>query len=99
MWTDQAASPEERSHRSEQFQCCYRVLGPGFVICPGAPLHHRGLRAAQNHWPIAFALEGSPLDRRVTLNCGSKLIQTTEESAILEFFAVAHIGDFFRLYL
>jgi hypothetical protein len=31
------------------------------------------LQAAPSHWPIAFALEGSPLDSRAFLNCGIRV--------------------------
>ena len=46
-----------------------RVLGPGLVTFPGARCHHWRLQAVTSRWFIAFALEGLPLDRCVTLNC------------------------------
>jgi hypothetical protein len=49
------------------------VLGPGLVIFPGSPLHHRRLQAAPTDLPIAFALERSPLDSRAFSNWGIRV--------------------------
>jgi hypothetical protein len=61
MWTDQGASPDERRHRSDLFQCCpgprqfSRVRCTTGIASPAEPLGHC------IRW-------SSPLDRRVFLN-------------------------------
>jgi hypothetical protein len=45
------------------------VLGPGLAIFPGSAAALE-IAGPTSRWPFAFALEGLPLDRCVTLNCG-----------------------------
>ena len=68
-------SPEERRHRSEQFQCRIGCLVQGWRFS-GSPLQHRRLPPATSRWPVAFALEGLPIDHCVTLNCGIRVEAT-----------------------
>ena len=70
MCTDQEVSLEERRHRIKQFQCRLGVLGSRLANFSEIPLQHRRLQTATSRRPIVFALEGFPLDRCVTLNCG-----------------------------
>ena len=65
--------------QNEQFNPS-RVLDPALGNIGGSPLQHRRRRAATSRWLIAFALEGLPLDRGVTLNCESGLNQTADLS-------------------
>jgi hypothetical protein len=50
-----------------------RVLGPEPAILAEVGWQHRTQGAATSRWLIAFAPEGLPLDRGVTLNCGIRV--------------------------
>ena len=66
--SERGASLEERRHRSVQSQCRLWCLALGRQLFK-RPLKHWSLQAAINQRHIAFAPEGSSLDRCVTLNC------------------------------
>jgi hypothetical protein len=46
------------------------VLGPRLIVLQESASTHWRLQVATSHRLIAFAAEGLPLDRRVTLKCG-----------------------------
>jgi hypothetical protein len=56
----------------------------------GSSLQHRRLQAATSHRPIAFALEGLPLDRCVTLNYGIRVHLNLFRISVFDIRGVLH---------